>query len=204
MAKPLFGGIVMLGLDDTLTRKRGLKIFGTGMHHDRPSSTRSLAFLCWGHSWVVLGLIVELPLRPDHHTILRLLFRLYLNRRSAAKHRRPYPTKPQFAVEMLTSLCCTVKIERFHVVSDSAYGGQSVFCHLPENCDLTSRMLFTARLYDATPPRREGTNDFQSGWKFGRWPSEGGAENLPRSSKTLSLWVSAHHRHPLAAVAGVA
>ncbi len=45
MAKPLLGDIVMLGLDDTLARKRGLKIFGTGMHHDPLSSTRSLAFL---------------------------------------------------------------------------------------------------------------------------------------------------------------
>jgi len=51
MAKPLLGDIVMLGLDDTLARKRGLKIFGTGMHHDPLSSTRSLAFLRWGHSW---------------------------------------------------------------------------------------------------------------------------------------------------------
>lgn len=158
MAKPLLGDIVMLGLDDTLARKRGLKIFGTGMHHDPLSSTRSLAFLRWGHSWVVLGLIVELPFRPGHHTFLPILFRLYLNRRSAAKHGRPYHTKPQLAVEMLTILCGAAETRRFHVVADSAYGGQSVLCHLPGNCDLTSRILLTARLYAATPPRREGTN----------------------------------------------
>jgi len=158
MAKPLLGDIVMLGLDHTLARKRGLKIFGAGMHHDPLSSTRSLAFLRWGHSWVVLGLIVELPFRSGHHTFLPLLFRLYLNRKSAAKHRRSYRTKPQLAVEMLTILCGAEKTRRFHVVADSAYGGQSVLCHLPENCDLTSRLLLTTRIYDATPPRCEGTS----------------------------------------------
>ena len=27
-------GVVMLGLDDTLTRKRGPKVYGTGMHYE--------------------------------------------------------------------------------------------------------------------------------------------------------------------------
>ena len=53
--EPFLGDVVMLGLDDTLARKRGLRRFGTGMHHDPLSSTRSLAFVRWGHSWVVLG-----------------------------------------------------------------------------------------------------------------------------------------------------
>ena len=53
----------MLGLDDTLARKRGLKMFGTGMHHDPLLSSRGKAITNWGHSWVVLGVIVELPFR---------------------------------------------------------------------------------------------------------------------------------------------
>lgn len=31
---PLLGNVVMLGFDDTITRKRGFRMFGTGMHHD--------------------------------------------------------------------------------------------------------------------------------------------------------------------------
>ena len=42
----------------------------------------------------------------------------------------------------------------FHVVGDSAYGGQSVLAHLPENCDLTSRLDLDARLYDPPPVRK--------------------------------------------------
>ena len=40
MMEPFLGDVVMLGLDDTLARKRGLRMFGTGMHHDPLASTR--------------------------------------------------------------------------------------------------------------------------------------------------------------------
>lgn len=158
MIKPFLGEVVMLGLDDTLARKRGLRMFGTGMHHDPMASTRSLAFVRWGHSWVVLGVIVELPCRPGHWIFLPLLFRLYINRKSAAKHGSPYRTRPELGIEMLRLLCSTHENRRFHVVADSAYGGQNVLARLPGNCDLTSRLLLAARLYEAKPERLPGTN----------------------------------------------
>jgi hypothetical protein len=133
-------------------------MFGTGMHHDPLLSSRGKAITNWGHSWVVLGVIVELPFRPGHYYCLPLLFRLYLNQKSAAKHRRIYRTRPELAVEMLAVLCNWRKSKRFHAVADSAYGGQSVLNHLPANCDLTSRLLLDARLYDAPPPRQPGVN----------------------------------------------
>jgi hypothetical protein len=150
------GDVVMLGVDDTLARKRGLKMFGTGMHHDPLLSSRGKAITNWGHSWVMLGVIVELPFRRGHYYFLPLLFRLYLNKKSAAKHRRLYRTRPELAVEMLTVLSSHGRNRRFHAVADSAYGGKSVLCRLPENCDLTSRLLLDARLYDAPPTRCPG------------------------------------------------
>lgn len=157
LIEPWLGEEVLLGLDDTLCRKRGLKMFGCGMHHDPLSSSRGQAITTWGHSWVVLGAIVELPFRRGHYYFLPLLFRLYLNKKSAAKHRRAYRTRPELAVEMLGVLCNHRTGKRFHAVADSAYGGQSVLCRLPKNCDLTSRLLKNARLYDAPPERQQGT-----------------------------------------------
>lgn len=154
---PWIEGEVLLAVDDTLARKRGLKMFGCGMHHDPLLSTRSKAIVNWGHSWVVLGVIVELPFRPGHYYCLPILFRLYLNKVKAAKHRRAYRTRPELAVEMLAALCSHRERRRFHVVADSAYGGQSVLNHLPKNCDLTSRLLMDARLYDAPRVRQPGT-----------------------------------------------
>lgn len=157
LIEPFLGSVVMLGLDDTLCRKRGLKMFGTGMHHDPLLSSRGKAIMNWGHSWVVLGVIVELPFRRGHYYCLPILFRLYLNKKSAAKHRRAYRTRPELAVKMLEQLCNHRKNQRFHVVADSAYGGQSVLCRLPTNCDLTSRLVKDARLYGVRPERKRGT-----------------------------------------------
>ena len=158
LMQPLLGSVVMLALDDTLARKRGLKMFGTGMHHDPLLSSRGKAITNWGHSWVVLGVIVELPFRRGHYYCLPILFRLYLNKKSALKHRRVYRTRPELAVEMLTLLCNHRTNQRFNVVADSAYGGQSVLCCLPTNCDLTSRLVKDARLYGARLQRKAGTN----------------------------------------------
>lgn len=147
---------VMLALDDTLARKRGRKMFGVGMHHDPLISSRGHAVVNSGHSWVVLGVVVELPFRPGHYFCLPILFRLYLNKLNARKHRRVYRTRPELAVDMLRMLCQSRKNSRFHVVADSAYGGQSVLGYLPMNCDLTSRLLLDARLHAAPLPRQPG------------------------------------------------
>ena len=157
LMQPYLGEVVMLVLDDTLARKRGVKMFGTGMHHDPLLSSRSKTITNWGHSWVVLGVMVELPFRRGHWYCLPILFRLYLNQKSALKHRRAYRTRPELGVELLELVCQHRPDQRFHVVADSAYGGQSVLCHLPANCDLTSRLVKDARLYAAPAPRQPGT-----------------------------------------------
>jgi DDE superfamily endonuclease len=154
LIEPFLDDVTVLGIDDTLARKRGLKMFGVGMHHDPILSTRKTAVMNWGHSWVVLAVIVKLPFCDKRYFALPILFRLYLNKKSAAKHRRVYRTRPQLAVQMLHVLCSAHQTRRFHAVADSAYGGQSVLNQLPANCDLTSRLLLDARLYDAPPTRR--------------------------------------------------
>ena len=149
-------GMILLALDDTLARKRGLKIFGVGMHHDPLLSTRKTAIMNWGHSWVVLGVIVTLPFCPSRAYCLPILFRLYVGKKTAEKKRLAYRTRPQLAVEMLHRLCNAHEHRRFHVVADSAYGGHSVLTRLPDNCGLTSRLALNARLYDAPPERKRG------------------------------------------------
>jgi hypothetical protein len=149
---------IFLAIDDTLARKRGLKIFGVGMHHDPLLSTRKTALTNWGHSWVVLGVIVRFPFCPDRFFCLPILFRLYINKKTVAKKGGRYRSRPQLAVEMLEILCQHHKNQRFHAVADATYGGQSVFLHLPTNCDLTSRLDLDARLYTAPPVRKPGTN----------------------------------------------
>ena len=157
LIRPWLGDTLFLAVDDTLARKRGLKMFGTGMHHDPLLSSRSKTITNWGHSWVVLGVVVTFPLWPGRPFCLPILFRLYLNHQRAEKERRQHRTRPELAVELLHLLCRHAKSRQFHVVGDSAYGGQSVLGFLPENCHLTSRLSLKARLYDAPPEHRSGS-----------------------------------------------
>ncbi len=106
--------VVMLSIDDTLARKRGLKMFGRGMHHDPLLSSRGYKVTNWGHNWVVLAVIVELPFRPGHYYSLPIMFRLYLNKKKSKHHRRVYRARTELAVEMLSKLCKYRENQRFH------------------------------------------------------------------------------------------
>ena len=106
---------------------------------------------------VVTRVIVTFPFRPGHYVSLPILFRLYVNQKTATKKRLRHRTRPELAVEMLTVLCKRHENRR-HAVGDSAYGGQSVLANWPANCDLTSRLVLSARLYAAPPARKPGIN----------------------------------------------
>ncbi len=155
--------IIPLAIDDTLARKRGLKVFGVGMHHDPLLSSRKKAIVNWGHSWVVMGVLLELPFRKGHWFCLPIIFRLYRNKKTVAREKGVYKTRPELAVETLNLLCKCYENRRFHLVADSAYCGKSVVKQLPKNCGMTGRAHLGAALYTEAPktngrgrPRKKG------------------------------------------------
>ena len=48
------GATLLWAVDDTLCRKRGLTLYGAGMHYDPLISSRAKSLVSWGHDWVVL------------------------------------------------------------------------------------------------------------------------------------------------------
>lgn len=82
-------GVVVLALDDTLCRKRGLHVYGAGMHHDPLLSSKAVKLVSWGHVWVVLTLVVRLPAwAPSKIFSLPIGFRLYRNRQGNNKGKK--------------------------------------------------------------------------------------------------------------------
>ena len=148
--------VVFLAVDDTLARKRGLKIFGVGMHHDPLLSSRRTKIVNWGHSWVVLGVLMKFPFAQKRCFCLPILFRLYRSKQTVAKKGGRYRTRPQLAIEMLEIVCSAHPERRFHAIGDSTYSGKSVVANLPENCDFTGRMVMDAALYEPPAPRKQG------------------------------------------------
>jgi hypothetical protein len=80
---------IVLAGDDTLCRKRGLGIFGAGMHHDALSSSKAKKICHWGHDWVDLCIVIAHPWwAPTKVFALPILMRLYRNRQGLTKGKR--------------------------------------------------------------------------------------------------------------------
>lgn len=161
-------GIIELAVDDTLCRKRGLTVYGTGMHHDPLISSRAKPLVSWGHDWVVLCLVLRLPFwSPTKVWALPVAFRLYRNRQGLTKGKKkgkgefgkkaaPPPghrTRPELAVELIRLFSSWFPERSILVSGDSAYGGKSVLSQLPTNVDLISHVHPKGALYEPAPPR---------------------------------------------------
>jgi hypothetical protein len=170
-------GPILLAGDDTLCRKRGLHLFGAGMHHDPLLSTKARPFFSWGHDWVVLAVLVRGPRwAPNQVFALPLLFRLYVNRQGVAKGKKKaaaspsapptkkskpktkwpadpnHRTRPELLVEMLHQLAGWFPQRQFVVSADLAYAGRNVLRRLPANVDLISQVHPQGVLYAPPPP----------------------------------------------------
>ncbi len=83
------GSTLFWAVDDTLCRKRGLTLYGAGMHYDPLISSRAKSLVSWGHDWVVLCLIIVKPFwAPTKVFALPIAVRLYRNRQGLTKGRR--------------------------------------------------------------------------------------------------------------------
>ena len=173
-------GPILLAGDDTLCRKRGLHLFGAGMHHDPLFSSKALKVVSWGHDWVVLALLIRLPRwAPSKVFALPIAFRLYTNRqgltkgknkKASAKKRRTqkgsagrkpkwkrpsanHRTRPELMVELLQLVASWFPDRQLVVGADTLYGGKSVLRCLPSNVDLISHVHPQGVLYaPASPP----------------------------------------------------
>jgi hypothetical protein len=174
------GATFLWAVDDTLCRKRGLTLYGAGMHYDPLISSRSKALVSWGHDWVVLCLILVHPWwAPTKVFALPIAGRLYINRQGTTKgKKRPakaarakkvsgkkakaatkpdHRTRPELGPELITLVARWFPDDEILVLGDSTYGGQSVLSHLPPKVQLISRVHPRAALYEPATPKVPGT-----------------------------------------------
>jgi DDE superfamily endonuclease len=162
------GATLHWAVDDTLCRKRGLTVYGTGMHHDPLISSRAKPLVSWGHDWVVLCLLLVHPFwAPSKVFALPIAVRLYRNRQGLTKGKKrktkaakakPDPnhrTRPELARELMRLVADWFPKDDLLITGDSAYGGRSVLSHLPANVHLISHVHAKGALYAPAPPRSE-------------------------------------------------
>src|SRR5271154_6375622 len=171
------GATLLWAVDDTLCRKRGLTLYGAGMHYDPLISSRAKALVSWGHDWVVLCLIVAHPFwAPTKVFALPVAFRLYKNRQGLTKGKKKakkgkkkakkaarspvdpdHRTRPELALELIRLVAGWFPHDEIMVTGDSAYGGESILSHLPARVDLISHVHPKGALYEPAPPKAEKT-----------------------------------------------
>jgi hypothetical protein len=174
------GATFLWAVDDTLGRKRGLTLYGAGMHYDPLISSRPKALVSWGHDWVVLCLIIVHPFwAPTKVFALPIAARLYINRQGLTKGKKGkgkssqtqakakaqtktktdpnHRTRPELGLELIKLAARWFPDDEIIMLGDSAYGGQSVLSHLPPNVQLISRVHPKAALYKPAPPRTKKT-----------------------------------------------
>jgi hypothetical protein len=150
---------LFLVIDDTVCRKHGRRMHGIDSHYDAANTSRkrsnaNQSLKVRGHCWVILGLVFPLPFRAGHYACLPLLFRLYMNKKGCRRHGRTYRSRPELARELLQMVCAGFAQRSFHLLADSAYGGQDTLRNLPANCQMTCRWQMNVRLCQPPPQRR--------------------------------------------------
>jgi hypothetical protein len=179
---------LLWAVDDTLCRKRGLTLYGAGMHYDPLISSRAKSLVSWGHDWVVLTLIVAFPVwAPTKVFALPIAVRLYRNRQGLIKgkkcpkrkkdqktspkrkHDPNHRTRPELALELIHLAARWFPNVELMLTGDSAYGGRSILAHLPSNVHLISHVHPKGALYEPASPK-EGKSKGRTRKKGNRLP----------------------------------
>ena len=134
-------GTVPVLIDDTLYKKTGRKVSGTGIFRDAVHSTRSKVVYALGLNLVVATLRVTAPW-AGCPIGLPVGVRL---------HRKGGPTTGELAVDLCLKLAMWLPERTFEICADGAYA-TLIGRKLP-NATITSRMRRDAALYEPAPPR---------------------------------------------------
>jgi DDE superfamily endonuclease len=141
------GGVVWVVVDDTLCHKRGAKVAFGGIFLDAVLSSKKHKTLRFGLNWVVLGIAVPVPLRPDRYFCLPVLWRLYRK-----KGQDGYLTRPQAAAALARKLAEANPGRTFWLVGDSAYVNAALLQGRPENLRVIGPLHWKAALYERPAP----------------------------------------------------
>lgn len=148
------GTRVWLVIDDTLCHKRGAKVAFGGMFLDAVLSSKRHKVFRFGTNWVTLGLIVQLPFRPDRFFCLNILWRLYAKKN--AQQPDAHRTKSQLALDMVQVVARWLPGRPLLVVADSAYLGRPLLRDLPAQAAALGPIHWKAQLTQPLPAGSTG------------------------------------------------
>lgn len=146
-------GVIRIVGDETVTEHTGRKVFGKARHRDAKRSSHSFIAHLWGHKWVVLAILVDLPgtTRP---WALPILVALYRDKKDNKALGLQHKTPTDLMRQLLCVLLHWFPTRKFVFSGDGAYAthGLTRFARRHQKrLTLISRFHGDAALYTAAP-----------------------------------------------------
>jgi hypothetical protein len=152
-------GPVLVGLDETIERRRGAKIAAKGIYRDPVRSSKSHFVKASGLRWISMQVLAEVPW-AGRIWGLPFLTVLAPSERYSLERGRRHKTLPEWGRQMIRQLRRWLPERALVVVADSTYAVLDLLADaagLPHPVTVITRLRLDAALYDPVPPREPGT-----------------------------------------------
>ena len=153
-------GPLVLGVDETLERRRGAKIAAKGIYRDAVRSSHSHFVKASGLRWICLMLLVPIPWAGQTWALPFLTALAPSERANAAAGRR-HKTPTDWARQLVRVVRRWYPHRAIVAVADSGYAALSLLAAcaaLPMPVTMITRLRLDAALYAPAPPRQSKQN----------------------------------------------
>jgi len=150
---------VVVGLDETIERRRGAKIAAKGIYRDPVRSSQSHFVKTSGLRWISMQVLAEVPW-AGRVWGLPFLTVLAPSERYNLERGRRHKTLPDWGRQMIRQLRRWLPERELVVVADSTYAALELLAdaaRLAQPVTVITRLRLDAALYDPAPPREPGT-----------------------------------------------
>ena len=152
-------GPVVVGLDETIERRRGAQIAAKGSYRDPVRASKSHFVKASGLRWISMQVLAEIPW-AGRVWGLPFLTVLAPSERYNLTHGRRHKTLPEWGRQMIRQLRRWLPDRTLVVVADSTYAVLELLAdaaRLWQPVTVVTRLRLDAALYDPAPAREPGT-----------------------------------------------
>jgi hypothetical protein len=152
-------GVLLMGIDEHLERRKGQQIAPKGIYRDAARSSKEYLTKASGLRWIVLMLLVPIPW-AQRVWALPFLTVLAPSERYHQERKRRHKTLARWASQMIRQAYRWLPDRQLVVVADSAYAVLELLdqmIRLPRPVTMVTRLRLDAALYEPAPPREPGT-----------------------------------------------
>jgi DDE superfamily endonuclease len=150
---------IVIGMDETIERRRGAKIAAKGIYRDPVRSSKGHFVKASGLRWISMQVLAVVPW-AGRIWGLPFLTVLAPSERYNAERGRRHKTLPEWGRQMIRQVRRWLPDRALVVVADSTYAVVELLADaagLPQPVTVVTRLRLDAALYDPAPPREPGT-----------------------------------------------